>query len=62
MSAPSRLPRRPYRRPSVKTLDTRALLEALGPAHCDYGPSPENPTGGGHGHGNGHGHGPGHGH
>lgn len=47
MSTPQEVPRRPYRRPSVKTLDTRALLEALGPAHCDYGPSPENPAGGG---------------
>ncbi len=37
--------RRPYSTPTVKTLDARQLLEALGPAHCGYGPSPRHPMG-----------------
>ncbi len=37
--------RRPYSTPTVKTLDARQLLEALGPAHCGYGPSPRHPSG-----------------
>jgi|MudIll2142460700_1097286.scaffolds.fasta_scaffold954727_2 hypothetical protein len=33
-----------YTDPRVETLDARQLLEALGPAHCGYGPT--DPTGG----------------
>ncbi|MCU0223424.1 MAG: hypothetical protein MUF27_05020 [Acidobacteria bacterium] len=28
-----------YTDPRVETLDARQLLEALGPAHCGYGPT-----------------------
>ncbi len=53
----------PYERPQVRTLTSRALLEAIGPAQAltsgviDDSPPDPGSRGGGGGRGHGHGHG-----